>query len=151
ALLSELPSACGVGIDISPGAVVVAQANARSLGLAGRSRFEVGDWGRGQGATYDIVLCNPPYVPAGDIAALQHEVRQFDPWLPLAGGADGLDAYRALAADLPGLLGPDGRGFIEIGRGQSDVVAGFFGATGLGLQGVHRDLAGIPRCLVLGQ
>jgi len=151
ALLSELPAARGLGIDISPGAVAIAEANARSLGLSASSRFAVGDWAMRHDGTFDIVLCNPPYVAAGDIEGLEPEVRRFDPRLALSGGPDGLDAYRALAVHVPRLLGPGARAFIEIGRGQGEAVTGLFEAAGLCRRGIRKDLAGTPRCLVLGQ
>ena len=69
--------------------------------------------GEGLGERFDIVLCNPPYIPAGEIAGLETEVARFDPWLALSGGADGLDSYRALARQLPGLLASGGRALIE--------------------------------------
>src|SRR5262249_51611765 len=74
ALLSERPLARGLGVDINPGALAVASANARALGLAERARFRQGDWGEGIAERFDVILCNPPYIPAGMIALLQPEV-----------------------------------------------------------------------------
>jgi len=151
ALLSELPGAEGLGIDTQPGAVAIARANAEALGLGARARFRTGDWGQGIDERFDVILCNPPYVPAAEIARLEPEVARFDPWLALSGGSDGLDSYRALAVQLPGLLAGDGRAFIELGFGQAAAVAGLFEAAGLQAEDCRSDLAGIPRCLVLGQ
>jgi release factor glutamine methyltransferase len=151
ALLSELPCAEGLGIDTQPGAVAIARANAEALGLGARARFRTGDWGQGIGERFDVILCNPPYVPAAEIARLEPEVARFDPWLALSGGSDGLDSYRALAVQLPGLLAGEGRAFIELGFGQAAAVAGLFEAGGLQAVDCRSDLAGIPRCLVLGQ
>jgi release factor glutamine methyltransferase len=150
ALLSELPLAQGLGIDIDPGALAVAAANARSLGLAGRTSFRQGDWGEGTAERFDLVLCNPPYIPTGMIAALQPEVAEFDPPLALSGGPDGLAAYRALAAYLPRLLAAGGRAFVEIGAGQADEVVPVLSARGLQPLGRRSDLAGTVRCLVFG-
>ena len=151
ALLSELPAAEGLGIDASAGAVAAARRNAESLGLGPRARFETGIWGEGIKERFDVVLCNPPYVPAAEIARLEPEVARFDPWLALSGGADGLDSYRALARQLPGLLATDGRAFVEIGLGQASSAGALFEAGGLAVLASRSDLAAVPRCLVLGQ
>jgi len=151
ALLSELPRAEGLGIDAQPGAVAVARANAETLGLSARARFRTGDWGRGIGQQFDIILCNPPYVPAAEIDRLEPEVARFDPWLALSGGSDGLDSYRALALQLPDLLAEEGRAFIELGFGQVAGATRLFEAGGLQAVDCRSDLAGIPRCLILGQ
>jgi release factor glutamine methyltransferase len=151
ALLSELPAAAGLGIDASTGAVAVAKANAEALGLAARARFRTGTWGAGIGERFDIVLCNPPYVPAGEIAGLEPEVARFDPWLALSGGVDGLECYRALARQLPGLLAAGGRAFIELGLGQAAPAGALFEAGGLQVLACRSDFGDIPRCLVLGQ
>ena len=151
ALLSELPRAEGLGIDTQPGAVAIARANAEALGLGARARFRTGDWGRGIGERFDVIFCNPPYVPAVEIARLEPEVARFDPWLALSGGSDGLDSYRALALQLPDLLAGEGRAFIELGFGQAEAAARLFETGGLQAVDCQSDLAGIPRCLVLGQ
>ncbi|HEY8012363.1 MAG TPA: peptide chain release factor N(5)-glutamine methyltransferase [Dongiaceae bacterium] len=151
ALLSELPRAEGLGIDTQPGAVAIARANAEALGLGARARFRTGDWGQGIGERFDVILCNPPYVPAAEIARLEPEVARFDPWLALSGGSDGLDSYRALALQLPDLLAGEGRAFIELGFGQATAAAGLFETGGLQTVDCRSDLAGIPRCLVFGQ
>ena len=151
ALLSELPAARGLGIDASAGAVAAARRNAESLGLGPRARFRTGIWGEGIEGRFDVVLCNPPYVPAAEIARLEPEVARFDPWLALSGGADGLDSYRALARQLPGLLAMVGRAFIEIGLGQASSAGALFEAGGLTVLASRSDLAAVPRCLVLGQ
>jgi release factor glutamine methyltransferase len=151
ALLSELPAAEGLGIDISPGALSVGFANARNLGLAGRARFVAGDWGQAIDASFDIVLCNPPYVSQDEFARLAPEVVLFDPRRALCGGTDGLDAYRRLADRLPRLLADAGRAFIELGAGQLEPVRRLFEAGGLRVVGYRPDMADIPRCLVLAQ
>jgi release factor glutamine methyltransferase len=147
ALLSELPNAWGVGLDRAPGAAATARENAASLGLGARASFLVGDWGAALDGKFDLVVSNPPYIPTGDIAALPAEVRH-DPWRALDGGADGLDAFRALAPDVARLL--RGTAVIELGAGQASPAAVIMRAEGLDIRGTRPDLAGIDRCLILG-
>ncbi len=148
ALLSELPNACGLGIDRSEAAARMARRNARRLGLAARARFVVADWGSPLACRFDVVVSNPPYIPRGDVARLAPEVARHDPMAALDGGADGLDAYRSLAAILPGLLKPGGVAALEIGPGQGPAVTLLLEAAGLEMRAARPDLAGRLRCLV---
>lgn len=148
ALLSELPAASGIGVDAAPGAVDMARRNAMRLGLAARAEFAVGDWAKSLTETFDVVVANPPYIAAADILGLPPEVRDFDPRRALDGGFDGLDAYRAIAAELPRLLGPGGVFAGEFGQGREAAVAELIVANGLTVGCVIPDLAGIPRCVV---
>ena len=100
-------------------------------------------------AAFDLVVSNPPYVAGGDIATLQPEVRTFDPRRALDGGPDGLDGYRAIAADAQRLLSPTGILVLELGQGQLGAVAALFAAVGLEPAPARPDLAGIARALVL--
>ena len=145
ALLSELPLASGLGVDISEAALSVAASNAKNLGLEGRAEFELSDWGDGLSGRFDIILANPPYIADGEFAALEPEVARFEPRLALSGGADGLDCTRALAPRLGPLLAPGGRAFVEIGATQADAVAALLKARGLRVCQVHKDLAGRSR------
>ena len=86
---------------------------------------------------------------SNEIATLAPEVREFDPRRALDGGIDGLDAYRAIAADARRLLAPDGTLVLELGAGMATAVTALLGAAGLGLAGPPRhDLAGVARALV---
>jgi release factor glutamine methyltransferase len=148
ALLSEFPAASGVGVDRAPGAIGAARDNAGRLGLGARARFAVCDWGVGIEERFDAIVSNPPYIESNAMPRLPREVRDFDPPLALDGGADGLDAYRAIAADLPRLLAPAGVFACEVGQGQENAVAGIMSAGGLVVDAILPDLAGIPRCVV---
>jgi release factor glutamine methyltransferase len=149
ALLSELPNARGVGTDVDPNALGVARRNAAQLGLAERSEFLQGDYGTTLAGPFDLVVSNPPYIATSEIATLDREVRDHDPRLALEGGIDGLDAYRAIAADAKRLLAPSGHLLLEIGRGQEREVARLLTQAELALTGEPRhDLAGIARVLV---
>lgn len=151
ALLSELPNAQGIGVDRSEAAARVAAGNARRLGFAQRARFVVGDWASALAGTVDLIVANPPYIPAGDIAGLEPEVRDHDPLTALAGGADGLDPYRLLAPETARLLRPGGHVAFEVGQGQADDVTGFGIAAGLVLLEQRADLGGIQRAVVFGK
>ncbi|MGH6917003.1 MAG: peptide chain release factor N(5)-glutamine methyltransferase, partial [Geminicoccaceae bacterium] len=149
ALLSELPSATGIGVDASAEALAVAEANARRLGLAARALFAAGDWGRGLDGPFDLIVSNPPYVREPDWPGLQPEIRGFEPRAALLAGPDGLDAYRALAPDCLRLLATDGTLALEIGLGQAAAVRAILAAHGLDVVERCRDLAGLERCLIV--
>jgi release factor glutamine methyltransferase len=148
ALLSEFPRATGVGIDVAAGATRAARNNARRLGFGERAHFAVGDWGAAIAGRFDVIIANPPYIPTGAIPALMPEVRDYDPHLALDGGADGLAAYRGIAAGLPRLLPPGGLFAAEIGAGQGDCVAAILTQNGLAIEGFAADLGGVIRCIV---
>jgi release factor glutamine methyltransferase len=148
ALLSECPRAIAVGTDCDPAALALARRNAERLGLAGRTLFVACDFAAALGGGFDLVVSNPPYIPTADIAALAPEVRDFDPHLALDGGADGLAAYRAIAADGARVLAPGGTLVVEVGIGQADEVGTILAAAGLIPEGAAQaDLAGIPRAV----
>lgn len=148
ALLSELPQARGIGIDIAPGAVAAAEDNAHRLGLGARTTFRLGSWESRIDGPADVILANPPYIPSSEIARLPPEVSGFDPILALDGGADGLFAYRALGPAIRALLQPLGRAYIEIGDGQAAQVTRIFVESRLRVAEVKRDLAGVERCVI---
>lgn len=148
ASLHEFSNATGLGVDRSVDAVRTARGNAERNGVGARAAFIVGDWASALRGRFDVVLSNPPYIPGGDIAGLSREVREHDPSAALDGGADGLDAYRALAAQLPALLAPRGRAVIEIGAGQGPDVTRIMGEVAMALVEARRDLGGHERALV---
>ena len=149
ATLAEYPAASGLGLDRNPAAAALAAGNARALGLADRARFLAADWAAPLQARFDLVLSNPPYIEAAAIPGLMPDVALHEPAGALDGGADGLDAYRAIVADLPRLLRPGGKAVLELGAGQAPAVAALARAAGLGVLGCREDLGGIPRALVL--
>lgn len=148
ALLHEWPKATGLGTDIDPQAIDIAQKNAQALGLAARAQFVLAGFEQDLGETFDVVVSNPPYIPTRDIAALDREVREHDPLRALDGGADGLDAYRAIARRAPHLLRDRGLLVLEIGIGQAaDVEAILTAGGGLECAAIRPDLSGIARAL----
>lgn len=151
ALLSELPNATGIGVDVLPGAVAVARRNAAALGLGHRAAFAAGHWDKAIKGRADVILANPPYIPSQEIDALAPEVALYEPRRALDGGVDGLRAYRDLAQASRRLLAPQGLALFEVGAGQAPAVAAMMGQAGLTLRAIRRDLAGIERCVVVTQ
>lgn len=146
AALDIWPSATGVGIDVSRQALSYAAANARRLGFEQRVKLIQGNWAEGLMETFDLILCNPPYVP--DSASLDRGVREFEPDEALFAGKEGLDSYRALGPQLPRLLNPGGLAAIEIAFDQSSAVSSLLERDGLKAR-VAEDLAGRDRAVLL--
>ncbi len=151
-LLSELPEANGLGVDLSPAAIIAARQNAlrndaASPGISGRADFGVASWLENVVERFDLIVSNPPYIPRDEIARLDREVREHDPMLALDGGVDGLDAYRAILRDAGRFLKPDGRIFVEIGWKQARQVEAIAVENRLLLASTHDDLGGIARVL----
>jgi release factor glutamine methyltransferase len=150
-LLAELESASGVGTDVSEAPLSLAGANARHLGLEARARFVAGDWLDGVAGRFDLVVANPPYLTTAEIGQLSREVRRYDPLVALDGGADGLNAYRRIAARAGDVLRPGGAILLEIGATQADAVIALLRAGGLAVDaedGLWHDLAGRPRVVL---
>lgn len=141
AALDQWPDATGLGIDASAEALAYARRNA-----VARAEFRLGDWGEGIAERFGLILCNPPYVEAG--ADLPPDVAGHEPGAALHGGADGLDAYRALAPQLARLLAPGGIVCLEIGAGQAAAVSALMAAQRFTIES-RTDLNGIVRCLIL--
>ena len=150
AALSLWPEAHGIGVDASAAACTVARRNAEALSTAERVRIVEADWTKagwsaGLGRC-DLLLCNPPYIESD--AALDPDVREFEPGSALFAGPDGLDDYRVLVPQLRPLLADGGLALLEIGSTQGYAVTEI--ATAAGFEtALHRDLAGRPRALAL--
>ncbi|MEX6724842.1 peptide chain release factor N(5)-glutamine methyltransferase [Parapedomonas caeni] len=146
AVLHEFPRATGLGVDRSAAALAVAAGNARVLELEDRATFVTGDWGSAIAGPFDCILANPPYIATGEVLA--RDVAAHEPATALFAGPDGLDDYRRIIPDLPRLLAPAGRAFVEVGATQAAAVSAL--ARSAGLTAVtHPDLAGHPRCVEL--
>lgn len=148
ALLHDIPDAFGVGTDISLMALRTARDNAAALGLAGRAAFVACRYAAALAGPFELIVSNPPYIRAADIAGLSREVRDYDPHLALDGGIDGFDAYRALIPEAAQRLAPGGALIVEAGEGQADGIATLMAAAALVPQKPPKaDLAGIPRAV----
>ena len=145
-LLTHWPTARAIGYDINPLALALTQENAQRLHVADRLELRHRSAFEGEPLpACDLLVSNPPYVPSGAIDGLGTEVRDHDPREALDGGADGLDAVRALATR--GLLAVDAGGWIALEHGddQGGAVAGVLGAVGWTEIVLHTDLGGRPR------
>lgn len=153
-LAKELTAAHVIATDASEKALAVARENARAHGVADRIRYLKGDLFepleeldiRGQ---IDIIVSNPPYVRAGDLSALQPEVRDYEPELALIAGPEGTEIAATIIKIAPEYLKPNGALILEMGLGQAEALAKMVEATGAyGKPGILKDLAGIERVIV---
>ena len=120
------------------------------MGLRACIRLVQASWFDGIDGCFNLIISNPPYLATGEIETLAPEVRDWDPRAALDGGANGLDCYRKIAADVGAFLLPSGHVVLEIGAGQADQVTEIFADQGFELVGANRDLGGHVRGLVLG-
>ncbi len=144
-LLAERPGAQGVGTDISPDALLIAGENAARHGVADRLVLTPSDWFGDIGGRYDLIVSNPPYIAADEMAGLSPEVRDHEPRGALTDEADGLTAYRAIAEGAGRFLVPGARLLVEIGPAQGMAVSSLFAQAGLERVVVHPDLDGRDR------
>jgi release factor glutamine methyltransferase len=145
ALLTEFGLARGIGVDISTDAADVARGNLRACGLSLRAEIRLGDWTRGIEGRFDLIVSNPPYIPTVDLPRLPREVRNFDPWLALDAGIDGLAAYRRILPESRRLLAPGGWLLVELGAGQAAKVTAVASQCGFTDVRTYQDLAGADR------
>jgi release factor glutamine methyltransferase len=151
ALLSELKLAKGLGVDLSEQALKVAAENARSLSFDGRVRFQRSDWFKNincKEKPFDIIISNPPYIPDNEITRLEKDVSKFDPYLALSGGGDGLCAFRELMPKVLEFIAFDGFLAVEVGVNQALSIIKYGEASGLQLDQILKDIAGLERVLV---
>jgi release factor glutamine methyltransferase len=152
AVANLLPGATVAAVDLSAEALAVAAENARANGVAGRVTFLQGDLltpleEAPGGHQYDAILSNPPYIGEVEMAGLMPEVREWEPYLALTPGADGLLFYRRLAQEAPRYLAPGGWLGVEVGIGQAEAVARLFAEARYEGISVHKDTAGIDRAV----
>lgn len=151
ALLKEVPELLAVGADIAPGALETAGCNADLNGVGDRFMAVESHWFDKIEGSFDIIVSNPPYINSDVIAELEPDVRNFDPMLALDGGADGLDAYRAIAEGIGNFLVSDGLVGLEIGFDQKSSVSALFAAHDYTLIEALSDYGGNDRALVFAR
>ncbi|RUM97779.1 peptide chain release factor N(5)-glutamine methyltransferase [Pseudaminobacter arsenicus] len=148
ALLSQVENSMATGTDLAEGALLTAGKNAERLGLGARFSARKSNWFAEISGRFHLIVSNPPYIGTKEIDELRADVRNFDPLLALDGGADGLEAYRRIAAGSMRHLEGDGRIALEIGYDQKRLVTEIFAVAGFRLVEAGRDLAGNDRVLI---
>jgi len=156
-LLKEYPHSEVSFFDISKKSLEVVKINSQNFGLSDRSKFVNLDWNDENWVTnlikienenrFDVIISNPPYIPTEEIKNLQKEVRDYDPFIALNGGEDGLSAYKSIIPKLRSIINKNGRIFFEIGKGQENCVAKIGIEHGLIPQEYKKDLSGVVRVI----
>jgi len=146
-LLAARPDTTGLGVDISDAALAVARRNRAHLGLDARADLGRADWFEGVTGQFDLIVSNPPYIAAGEMAGLQPEL-SHEPRAALTDEGDGLSAYRIICASLGPHLAPGGRVLVEIGPTQGAAVAALFREAGLTEVAIAPDLDGRDRVVI---
>ena len=142
AIKRRMPQASVTASDLSLEAILLARENAARLGLD--ITFMQGDlFAPLPGMIFDMILCNPPYIPQRDGATLQEEL-MYEPPMALFGGVDGLDFYRRIVRDAPGYLASGGQLMLELGDGQTEEILALM-EDGFSFVTVYKDLSGLNR------
>ena len=144
-LAAEWPDALAVAVDISEDALAIAAKNASAHGVTERIQFELSDWFDAVGGVFDLIVSNPPYIAAHEMGDLSPDVRNWEPFLALTPGGDGLEAYRTIAFMLGQFLAAGGLALFEIGHKQGDEVAKIFSDAGFSKVSVSQDMGGKDR------
>jgi release factor glutamine methyltransferase len=147
ALLSELPNALGVAVDLSPAACAATVENLKRCGVSQRAATLRGRWATAIDGPFDLVVANPPYIESAAIDGLDPEVRLHDPRLALDGGSDGFHDYRTITGELSRLLTEGGVAVFEAGAGQAEEIAKLMQNTGLRALGTRSDAGGHARAV----
>ncbi len=143
-LLAARGQARGLGTDLSEPALAVARENAEALGVAGRCDWLVSDWFGAVEGRFDLIVSNPPYIAAGEMAGLAPEL-MHEPRMALTDESDGLSAYRTITGGVAAHLEPGGRLLLEIGPTQGRMVSEMVAAAGLDNIRFYPDLDGRNR------
>ena len=157
-LLEEYENSTVTFFDISKKSLDIVKINASNFGLLERSKFINLDWRIEEWdlnlikieneIKFDVVISNPPYIPTDNIQTLQTEVKNYDPFIALNGGNDGLDSYRFLVPKLKNIVKKKGKVFFEIGKGQENFVSLKAKKHKLLPIEYKKDLSGVNRVLV---
>jgi len=150
ALAAKCPNARITATDTSADALALAGENARKNNVADQIEFSKGDGFAAVpgNAQFQLIISNPPYIPASEIETLDPEVRDFDPRSALDGGVDGLDFYRMFAAQAAPFLKPGGKLMLELGDGQAPAVRKLLESENWIVEAVKDDYSQRPRILI---
>ena len=158
-LLDEYQNSKVSFFDASQKSLEIVKNNALNFGLSKRSKFVYLNWKENNwdknlikienDTKFDIIISNPPYIPTDDVKKLQKEIKEYDPPMALDGGKDGMDAYKLIIPKLRNLIETNGKIFLEIGKGQENLVSNIGIEHGLKLIELQKDLSGVKRVIVL--
>jgi len=148
-LLMHLPKSYGIGTDISHNALKVAKINIDNLKLVNRTRLINTNWCEGlKPDSFDIILCNPPYIANSHIKNLHKEVKNYEPLIALRGGASGFESFISLIPSARAVIKKKGLIIIEVGFDQSKIVKNILNENKFIVIEMVKDLAGIERILI---
>ncbi len=153
ALAAKCPAAKLFASDISTAELALARENAAASGVADRITFFHGDGFSAlpEGAKFNLVISNPPYIPSGEIEKLQPEVRDYEPRHALDGGADGMDFYRHISGEAHAFLLPGGKVMLEFGDGQAEPLRQIFTEQNWIVEPAVEDYTRRPRILIVSR
>ena len=147
-ILKELNFSKGIGIDISPKAIQMAEANSENLQLFYRSKFKVIDVDKFNIGKYDLIVSNPPYIPSRDIKNLSNDIINYEPLIALEGGIDGLDLIKKVIYKSNHLLKRKGLLALEVGHNQYRRVSSILRYNGFREVGKEYDYNRNVRCII---
>lgn len=148
-LLTLYPDATGVGSDISEAALKVADENLRRNNVEKRASLIKSDYLESVNGTFDLIVCNPPYIKSAVVESLDADVRLYDPHLALNGGEDGFTPYKIVFPQIRNYMNGGAHALFEFGAGQGDDIARLAENVGLQVIARKRDLGGHERVVVL--
>ena len=131
--------------EVSAAALALTRENAELNGVSDRVETIRSNMLESVEGRFGVIVSNPPYIPSGEIAGLDAEVKDYEPRLALDGGPDGLAFYRTIAIDAPKHLADHGALILEAGDGQASPVAALLASAGFGHIEIIRDLSGKER------
>ena len=148
-LAAEWAETRAIAVDISAEAIAIATKNATAHDVADRVNFIVSNWFDAVAGQFDLIVSNPPYIAAAEMGTLSPDVRNWEPFLALTPGGDGLASYRTIASMLDQFLADDGLALFEIGHTQGTSVVEIFKAAGFANVAVSQDLGGKDRIVAV--
>ena len=148
-LAAEWGETRAIAVDISSEAIAIANKNAAAHGVADRVNLIVSNWYDAVAGQFDLIVSNPPYITAVEMAELSPDVRNWEPFIALTPGGDGLDSYRTIASSLSRFLSDDGLALFEIGHTQAVDVVSIFQDAGFANVTKLQDLGGKDRVVTV--